>query len=269
LREVLGQGPEDFDETFDDYVQDRWGEQMRAVAPPADREGVRILHREGTGVESMRLWVREDPGTFLARLSLGRALFLEERYDEAELELLAALSLFPEYGGQDGPLVYLAQIHREKGELDRAAQALRRLGRLSETLPSVHSEEASLWLELENREAAAGALEKVVEIIPFDLDAHIGLAGLYGELGEREGTVRERRAILALDPTDRADAHYRLAMALADAGRRDEARTQVLRALEIAPTFEAALELLLELRREGRGGGEGNVRTEQMTWVIQ
>jgi len=51
---------------------------------------------------------------------------------------------------------------------------------------------------------------------------------------------------------NRADAHYRLARALAEAGELAEARTQVLRALEIAPTFEDALELLLELR-EGIG----------------
>ena len=51
-----------------------------------------------------------------------------------------------------------------------------------------------------------------------------------------------------MDPTDRAEAHYRLALALTEAGERDEARRQVLRALEIAPGYEAALELLLRIR---------------------
>ena len=53
------------------------------------------------------------------------------------------------------------------------------------------------------------------------------------------------------EPVDKADAYYRLALALRDAGEVREARSQVLRALEIAPTFEPALELLLILR----GGG--------------
>ena len=82
-----------------------------------------------------------------------------------------------------------------------------------------------------------------MEIVPFDAEAHQKLAGLYDELGEADGAVLERRAVLALDPTDRADAHYRFAAALTAAGDRTEARTQVLRALEIAPSFEAALEL--------------------------
>jgi Flp pilus assembly protein TadD len=113
----------------------------------------------------------------------------------------------------------------------------------------VHLEEAELWLELGNKRAAAEALRNAVEITPFDVEPHQELATLLEELGDVEGAVLERRALLALDPPDKAEAHYLLALALRNAGERDEARTQVLRALEIAPSYEEALELLLELRR--------------------
>ena len=119
LRDVLGKSSRAFDEDFDSYVENRWGEQMRAVVRQADGEGVPSPHREGTGVEALRLWVQEDPGSFLARLSLGRALYREGRFEEAEPELRAALELFPEYGGSDGPLLYLAGIHRRKGNWSR------------------------------------------------------------------------------------------------------------------------------------------------------
>ena len=82
---------------------------------------MRILHQQGTQVEALRLWVLEDPGNFLARLTLGKALYGEERYDEAEEELRAALSLFPEYGGQDSPLLYLARIQKVHTMLDHIA----------------------------------------------------------------------------------------------------------------------------------------------------
>ena len=70
----------------------------------------------------------------------------------------------------------------------------------------------------------------------------------------REHVARgaQRRAVLALKPVDEAGARYELAVALRDAGSRDEARREVLRALEIAPSFEKAQTLLLELR----GGGQ-------------
>ena len=65
--------------------------------------------------------------------------------------------------------------------------------------------------------------------------------------------VRERKAVVALEPTDRAQAHYQLALAHMNAGQAAEARTQVLRALEVAPNYEDALELLLEIRAASSG----------------
>jgi Tfp pilus assembly protein FimV len=63
--------------------------------------------------------------------------------------------------------------------------------------------------------------------------------------------VRERRAIVALDPVDRAEARYQLARALAEAGDRNAARREVILALEEAPSFERAQMLLLDLQRDG------------------
>ena len=61
------------------------------------------------------------------------------------------------------------------------------------------------------------------------------------------GLVRARAALVALQPTDMAQALYDLAEAQLAAGQPQEARRQVLRALEIAPSFEAAQRLLLKL----------------------
>ena len=84
------------------------------------------------------------------------------------------------------------------------------------------------------------------------IDYHARLATVYGEEAAPEKVVRERRAVVALRPVDRAEALYQLALALRDAGQRPEARTQVIRALEAAPSFERAQQLLLEL--SGSGG---------------
>jgi tetratricopeptide (TPR) repeat protein len=254
FQDVLGQSLREFDGTFDQYVRERWGPRMEAVAAARKGEGVRIFHREGTGVEAIRLWVAENPGNFLARLALGKALFEEERLEEARSEFRTAVGLFPEYGGRDSPYLYLARIHLRSGEKARAARALQQMGQLNETVHEVHLQEAGLRLELGDSLSAVQALEKAVEIAPFQVEPHELLAELYERLGMMEGAVRERRAILALDPTDRADAHFRLAGALANAGSPGEARSQLLRALEIAPSFEAALELLLELKDAGGGG---------------
>ena len=90
-----------------------------------------------------------------------------------------------------------------------------------------------------------------MEVFPYDPDLHARLAELHEIAGDTGGVVRERRAVLALEPVDRAEAHFRLAQALVANGDRREGRSQLLRALEIAPTYQPALELLLQLR----GGG--------------
>ena len=59
--------------------------------------------------------------------------------------------------------------------------------------------------------------------------------------------MREQRVILALAPVDRTGALYELADALYRAGAVEEARERVLEALELAPRYPEAQDLLLRL----------------------
>jgi len=83
---------------------------------------------------------------------------------------------------------------------------------------------------------------------PSEPEVHARLAELAEARGETAMAVREWRVLVALDPADPVTAYYRLARAELAAGNREAARKAVLRALEQAPGFEPALELLLELR---------------------
>ena len=98
---------------------------------------------------------------------------------------------------------------------------------------------------------AALALEKAVLIHPYEIEVHEQLADLAASLGKTAQAAEERRAVVALKPVDMAGAHFRLARALLAAGQRDEARREVLRALEVAPSYQEAQDLLLELRASG------------------
>ena len=59
--------------------------------------------------------------------------------------------------------------------------------------------------------------------------------------------IRSFRAALASGPADRASAHLDLGEAYFAAGQRDDAKREALAALEIAPSFERAQDLLLKL----------------------
>ena len=247
VRDVLGLDLEAFDQGVDAYVRTRYADAFQSTAP-VDESPPR-----DAPLEAVEAAARLHPSHFPTRLRLGKMLAGADRYVEAELELKAALQLFPTYADMDGPYLYLARIHRERGELEKAAAALNQLANLNESAYQVHTAEAEVREQIGDVAGAAQALERALLINPFEIEVHQQLAELATSIGRRTQAVQERRAVVALNPVDRADAHYQLALALFEADRGDEARREVIRALEVAPNFDDALELLLELR-----AGAGN-----------
>src|SRR5262249_36838394 len=99
----------------------------------------------------------------------------------------------------------------------------------------------------ESLRRAVEVMSRAIYINPFDQRLHETLARLYTEQKQTDLAVREYRVILALNPVDKAQAHYNLAGALMSQGSRKEAKAEVLKALEIAPHFDKAQDLLLTL----------------------
>ena len=246
VESVLGTSVDDLDDDFEAYLRERFASPLTGLAetggraPPPDAD-----------VDALRTFVRSHPGDLLGRLRLGIVLFRAERFEEAEAELREALRIFPEYGGPDSPYWFLARIHRERGELERAAAALARLNALSESNYRALVMQADVLDELGRPEESAAALDKAVQIWPYEMQIHHRLADVHTSLGNAEGAVRERRAVVALNPADRAEALYLLAVAQHAAGDMTGARRSILGALEIAPNYEEALEFLLVLRGAG------------------
>jgi len=242
---VLSLPIQEFDEEFDDHLRRRFAGPLAGMARIGDPPGA------NADLQAVRDFARAHPGDLLTRLRLGIMLYREGALGEAEEELRAALRIFPEYGGPDSPYWFLALIHRDRGEPERAEAALARLNALSESNYQALLAQAEVLEELGRTEASARVLDKAVLVWPYDLDLHARLATLHATLGNLQGAVRERGAIVALNPADKADAYYRLAVAQEQAGDLRGARRSVMGALEIAPNYEDALELLLRLRGSG------------------
>lgn len=242
LTTVLDTSPDDFDTTFDDYLRERFREPLGGIVELADPPG------GGADVATLRSFARAHPGDLITRLRLGIMLFRDGDHAAAEDEFRAALTIFPDYGGPDSPWWFLALIHRERGELDEAADALGRLTTLSESNYQALVTLAEILEELGRPAESAAALDKAVQIWPYEIELHQRLASLHEDLGNAAGAVLERGAVVALGPVDRAEALYQLAVAQQSAGDTRGARRSVMGALDIAPNYEEALELLLALR---------------------
>lgn len=222
LRSALKAEPTALDREFDTWLRARAAAQIAAT---------------GRGGELRTL------------LAQGQAALQQGKLDEAKRALERAAQLFPTYAhATSSPYALLAQIHQKQGNARAAAEALTRLTAVNENAYKANVELAGLLEQLGDAQGAAAALDRAIYIYPYEIPVHTRLAELYAKAGERDKAVRERRAVVALRPVDQVEAHYQLALTLLEAGDREGARIEVLHALEAAPGYERAQELLLRLR---------------------
>jgi tetratricopeptide (TPR) repeat protein len=248
VKRVLGLEMDELDERFDAYMRDRFGASLEAVQP-------RDLGPRPDRT-SLEAHLARDPDDFTARFAMGRVLLADGDPAQAIPHLEAARELFPELGALDGPDWFLAQAHEEREDAWAAAEAYGNAVLRNESHYAAGLARAGLLEELGEHGDAARALERAILIYPYEIELHEQLADLFGRTEQWTAAVRERRAVLALNPADEAEARYRLAVALLRAGDSTSARSEVLRALELAPSYEDALELLLDIRERAGSHGE-------------
>lgn len=227
FQKVLGKTPLQIDAEFEAYAQRKFALAIAAVrgATPNDSSG-------GTFMATMREAARK----MSSDRNAARALFEQ------------AFAMFPEYGGDDGPAWYLAEMARTVGDTTRALSLVEQVTSRNETAWEANMMEADLREARGDKAGAIRALDRLNWIWPYDPTVHVRLATLSAAQGDRARAVLERRAIIAMGPTDLLDARYELARALRDASDIAGARRELLQVLEEAPSFEKAQALLLELR---------------------
>jgi cellulose synthase operon protein C len=231
---VLKITPNALAEQFSEWFRQRFAATLAALAP----------------------WSGSGPaaGEFATTLAAAHSLLEQKRTAEAKSAFERAEAMFPAYAGPDAPALGLARLARERGDRAAAVAALARHTALDESALEANLLEASLREELGDLKGAAGALERILWIAPYDPAVHARLADVADRLNEPARALRERQAVLALAPSDPLEARYQLARALARAGNSAAARREILQVLESAPGFEKAQMLLLELRKQPQGG---------------
>jgi cellulose synthase operon protein C len=244
LDRALKLSPADFDRAFNDYIRAKTSSYIEALGSGP----LRTPTGEAPSKEALTALVAAKPNDYAAHLRLGALYKKEGEADRAIEHLRRASELFPFYAGDGNPYAMLAEIYESRGQKAEAAAALESLTRHNETNVDALAKLARIRLSLGDQKGAIQALETTFYIQPFDASLHKLAGNVYLEQGSAAQATREFRALIALAPPDLAEAHFDLARALDASGNRAEARREVIRALEIAPGFEKAQELLLKLR---------------------
>ena len=244
IRKALGVDIDALQKSFDALLETRYAGMRRALAVPAG------LNPE-LPADLLKAMATANPGSFPAQMALGEAL-MESNPDGAMAAFERAAQLVPNVTGDDSPYALLAAVAIKKGDKARATTALETMTAKSNTDLASARQLTTLLDPARDRHRLQAALKSVIAVDPFDGAAHATLGRIDLEARQLDDAIRNFRVALAAKPLDRASAHADLAEALAEAGQRDEAKKQALAALEIAPTFTRAQDLLLKLAQGSR-----------------
>src|SRR5436309_4627737 len=243
LQQALKLTPNDFDKGFTDYLRAKVGGYIEALGT-----SLHGLVNQSPAKAELLAVLNQRPNDYFAHLRLGAILKREGDMDGAIEHSKRAAEIYPYYAGAGNPYALLAEIYEARDDKRAAIAALEQLTAHNETNVEAMARLARLRLSVGDRAGAVETLKTSFYIQPFDAALHKLAGDVYLDLGNPSEAAREFRVVVALQPADQAAAHYDLARSLDAGGNRLEARREVLRALEIAPGFDKAQELLLKLR---------------------
>ena len=190
-----------------------------------------------------------DVKPFTELISSGQQAVGKGDLDKGIEILTKAVEMYPEYTDEHNAYEPLAAAYLKKGNKKAAIDTLKKFLTYSETGFESSLTLANLLQEDGDTAGARHALEGAVYIRPMDTGGHQKFGDLLLTLKQYPGAAREFETLLALNAPDRAGAYYKLAEANFGEGNRQDARKNILKSLEIAPSYGPAQELLLKIVR--------------------
>lgn len=239
LQQVLKLTESDFDREFATYIEAKARPLQQALSSQSNV--VASLSKE----EVLKQLATQD--TFALRIRAAELLAADGDTQGAVTHYTRALELFPYVSGKGNPFESLAKLLEEKGDQAQAAKVLDSVVKNDENNLEALKTIARLRLALGERQQALDALQASFFISPFDYKLHTQAGELSVELKDHAKALREFQVTLALSPPNVAEANYNVASAHHALGQQPEAKRSVLRALEAAPRYEKAQELLLRI----------------------
>ena len=158
-----------------------------------------------------------------------------------------ALIIYPEYTEDGNAYEPLARTYQELGDLESELTILREYQRNGGYAPGALQRLAEL-LELEGADAEALDVRRALRFVaPFPEQLHRDLAQGYAAAGDRENALMEYTMLLDMGAQDSASVHYGIAQLHLTSGRTELARRHTLLALETAPYYREAQQLLMTI----------------------
>ena len=250
-----------------DYIQGRWGAEklVDLVHAFAQLTPTPDVIKQALGLspeqfdEQFQAWLYKDVGPIVPNFDEWRTrlknlveLFTKRQFDEALKEGEAVRRLYPEYVADANAYEFLSEIEVTRGNKSNAVAVLADYQKFGGENPATLKKLASLREDIGQAREAATTLDAINEIYPVnDEDLHRRLGDLWLKQNNYPGAIREYASVVALRPLDKAGALFNLAQAYFAARQLDKAELSVLGALEAAPGYRPAQQLLLQIEDAG------------------
>jgi len=239
LRQALKLTEAEFDKAFFAYVETKARPLFEASKSEAN------LIASLAKAEVLKMLESQD--TFALRARAAELYAADGDIKTAEIHFRRAIELYPYFTGEGNAYISLAKILEAGGEPGKAADVLDSLVRVDENNLEVLKDIARLRQKSGDNTRAVKALLMSFYISPFDYALHTTAGELSFTAKNYEQALTEFQVALALQPPNIAEANYNVATAFHALGRQQEAKRSVLNALEAAPRYEKAQELLLRI----------------------
>jgi tetratricopeptide (TPR) repeat protein len=239
IKEALGASFAQLQAGFDARIEKQYASLQRALKTPE--------LKEKTSVEDLKAAAAASPESFGVQMRLAQALHEAKDSAGAIATLERAAQIIPSANGANNPNAMIAKIALEQKDTARAIRALEAVMRVDHSDVDSARKLTELVAPLGDAARAEDAYRRLVAIDPFDREAAAALGRLALKRKDVATAVRSFRSVLGSNPPDLAQAHVELAEAHLAAGQYGEAKRHTLAALEIAPSFERAQDLLLKI----------------------
>jgi tetratricopeptide (TPR) repeat protein len=237
LKRALNVDVDTLQASFDKALEDRFGSMRRALQDsdkPVD----------ASSIDALKANAAAKPESYIAQLALGQAL-AEAGDPSGFAPLQRASVLVPNAIGPESPHAIMAGLAEKLNDRPRAIKEYEAFIASDHTNVEAARKLLSVAQAADDERATGVALDRIVALDPFDSAAHTGAGRMALKRKDQAAAMREFRAALQTGAPDKAAAHCDLGESYLLAGMKAEAKKEALAALEIAPTFERAQELLL------------------------
>ncbi|HEX7238071.1 MAG TPA: tetratricopeptide repeat protein [Gammaproteobacteria bacterium] len=219
IQGALGISPGTFDENFAAYVDMQLGAVLSQLEPWQEKQG-----------ELAETVERGDWRVVAATAS-------------------EAIALYPDYVDDGSPYIAKARAHRELGETALGISTLLEYRKRGGYDPDALIALARALGDAGRTDESIDVFKDVLMVAPLRAEVHRDFGDRLMAANRPREALVEYQALLAMDPQDLAEAHYRLAKAYVALDDKAKGREQLLYALEIAPHYREAQQLLLEVVR--------------------